>query len=191
MGKPYGWAQKLCGLQFIACTQSTDTCIDYELTQQTVPNIVKKIRSRLQSRVSLYRQILDLEQKNIENLLLSSASTSSSSLSSVRVLCTLVQWTSITWNEYVERNAMTAKFIDEMVVTTDHLLYCAIIIRGSAKLECLISISPNFPNACPLWAISLSWNSIRNASNNSDIRVRILGKNEQRQTKSKHIFLFL
>lgn len=174
LGKPYGWAQNLCGLNFTACSQSTatDTHIDYELTQQTVPNIVKRIRSRLQSRLSLYRQILDLEQKNIDNLLLSSATSTADSLSTVRVLCTLVQWTSITWSEYVERNIVTAKFIEGGVVTADHLLYSAIIIRGSAKLECLINISPNFPNACPLWAISLSWNGIHNASTNSDIRVR-------------------
>lgn len=171
LGKPYGWAQNLCGLNFIACTQSltvAGTSIDYALTQQTVPNIVKKIRSRLQSRLTLYHQILDLEQKNIDNLL---ATSTADSMSSVRVLCTLVQWTSITWNEYVERNNVTAKFVEERVVTPDHLLYSAIIIRGSAKLECLINISPNFPNACPLWAISLSWNGIRNASTNSDIRV--------------------
>lgn len=173
LGKPYGWAQNLCGLNFIACAQSTigDTSIDYELTQQTVPNIVKKIRNRLQSRLSLYRQILDLEQKNFDNLLLGPGTSAADSLSTVRVLCTLVQWTSITWNEYAERNIVTAKFIEERVVTPDHLLYSAIIIRGSAKLECLINISPNFPNACPLWAIALSWNGIRNASNNSDIRV--------------------
>lgn len=170
LGKPYKWAQNLCGLNFITCRPSTNTTlnIDYELTQESVPDIIKKIRNRLQSRLILYRQVHALEQKNIDDLMIWS-----DPLASARVSCTLVQWLPITWSEYTERSTITGKFIDANVVNTNHLIYSAIIIRGSAKLECLINISPDFPNKYPLWVISLSWNGLHNSSNNSDIRVSV------------------
>lgn len=162
LGKPYKWAQNLCGLTFIVCDQST---IDHELIQLTVPSTMKKIRNRLQSRITLYRQILCLEQKNLNSLI-----PVDDPLSVARVSCTLVQWSTITWAEYIERGSLVDKFVNENLVTSNHLLYSAIIIRGSAKLECLVSISPSFPDDNPLWAISLSWNGNRSPLNNSDIR---------------------
>lgn len=162
LGKPYKWAQNLCGLNFMACDQSS---IDHELIQLTVPNIIENIRNRLQSRIKLYKQILCLEQKNLNCLI-----PSDDPLSTARVSGTLVQWIPIQWSEYIESGQLVKKFIDEDIVTKSHLLYSAIVIRGSAKLECLVSISPNFPNESPLWAISLSWNGNRNPLNSSDIR---------------------
>lgn len=167
LGKPYKWAQNLCGLNFIPYGKSVTTNINYELTQQSVPNIVKKIRERLQSRLLLYKQILALEQKNIDDLILPF-----DSLASMRTTCALVQWCTITWAEYTERYAVTGKFIDQNFVTPNHLLYSAVMIRGAAKLECLVSISPHFGKRSPLWAISLNWNGVHNTTNNSDIRVR-------------------
>lgn len=165
LGKPYKWAQSLCGLEFITCSPSI-SAVSNELMQASVPEIIRKIRNRLQSRLILYKQILELENKNVDGL-----NIPIDSVAMARVACNLVQWTSISWHEYTERTNITAKFVDEAMVTPDHLLYCAVIIRGSAKLECFISISPNFPQDVPLWAVSLSWNGTHNANNNYDIRV--------------------
>lgn len=167
LGKPYKWAQNLCGLSFTPYGKCVTTNINYELTQTTVPNIVKKIRERLQSRLLLYKQILALEQKNINDLIMPI-----DSLASVRTSCTLVQWCTITWAEYTKHHIATGKFIDANYVTLNHLLYSAVMIRGAAKLDCFVSISPHFGKRSPLWAISLNWNGTQNASNNADIRVR-------------------
>lgn len=165
LGKPYKWAQNLCGLDFVTCNPSS-TFVSHELTQATVPEIIRKVRNRLQSRLMLYKQINALESKNVDEL-----NGPMDSIATARVSCTLVQWLSKSWPEYSETNNITAKFIDAGDVTPDHLFYCAVIIRGSAKLECFVSISPNFPNDIPLWAVSLCWNGTRTAENNSDIRV--------------------
>lgn len=181
LGKPYKWAQNLCGISLMSSrTPNTNTTINNEITQAAVPNIVKKIRTRLNSRVQLCRQVTDLERKNIDALM-----GNEGALGMARVSCTLVQWSPITWPEYCERNIVTGKFVDSGFVTANHLLYCAIIIRGSAKLECFVSISPNFPSESPLWAISLSWNGVHNAINNTDIRVNMTFLHEQHRNHNR------
>lgn len=63
LGKPYRWAQDLCGLEFLnTSSPSTSTDRNYssisnELVQLSVPKIVKQIRSRWQSRLGLHSQI--------------------------------------------------------------------------------------------------------------------------------------
>lgn len=63
LGKPYRWAQDLCGLEFLntsSASTSTDRSysgISNELVQLSVPKIVKQIRSRWQARLGLHSQI--------------------------------------------------------------------------------------------------------------------------------------
>lgn len=168
LGRPYKWAQTLCGLEFITCNP-TSTIVSHESTQTTVPKIIHLIRNRLQSRLILFKQVHALETKDIDQL-----DTAIDGTLLARLSCSLVQWTAISWPEYENafgNSTITAKFIEAGVVTTHHLLYCAVIIRGSAKLQCLISVPPSFPHDVPLWAISLCWSGNHNAETNTDIRV--------------------
>lgn len=63
LGKPYRWAQDLCGLEFLnTSTASTSTDrnnlgVSNELVQLSVPKIVKQIRARWQARLALHNQI--------------------------------------------------------------------------------------------------------------------------------------
>lgn len=139
-------------------------------TQETVPVVIDKMHNRLRSRHQLYRQILSLEKKTYDELI-----EPTSALANIKVTCILAQWSPITFKEYTERLPLTSKFIDENLVTENHLLYHAVIIRASAKMDCFISVSPNFPNECPIWAISLNFNSSHlNTANSLDIRVSVL-----------------
>lgn len=58
LGKPYKWAQQLCGLAF--GTAFPNANISHDLAQDSVPQIVKLIRARWQSRLALYAQITAL-----------------------------------------------------------------------------------------------------------------------------------
>lgn len=58
IGKPYKWAQQLCGLDIAAAGSNTQQ--SHELAQMSVPNIVKQIRSRWQTRLALYTVISTL-----------------------------------------------------------------------------------------------------------------------------------
>lgn len=156
LGKPYKWAQKLCGIEFnekITGEQS------YELCQNTVPELIKQIRTRLQARMKLYYQIQSLEIGKI------------SPLGSVKISSILQQFVTLSFNEY-QSVTYTKKFVDENLTTDNDLFYRAILTRGSAKLECYIAVPSNFPNDLPLFALSLDWNDNKfNSENNANIRV--------------------
>lgn len=189
-GKPYQWVQRLCGLQFAEPKPSTSCAstplssfphnfyaISYELAQNSVPTIIKTIRSRWSSRLYLFKQIHALENKNIDPIGNipddddddNDVIRISKNEAPIRISSSLVQWTSVTWDDY-STNQLTEKFIEKYLVNSHDLFYRAIITRNSAKLECLICISTNFPKNSPLWTYCLSWNGKHDSSNNPAIR---------------------
>lgn len=83
----------------------------------------------------------------------------------------LVQWSSISWSEYSQARA-TQPYVDESIVSAHDLLYRAVLQRASAKLECCISISANFPASLPIWSLELTWKGKQSSAlNNTNIRV--------------------
>lgn len=148
LGKPYIWAQNLCGLGYQASDQI-----------QAVSKIIDRMRFRLKSRYYLHRQITALKNKTYNNLL------------STKVTCVLAQWSPITYAEVEGRTTIIQRFVDEGLITSKHLFYHAIIICDGAKMDCFINVSPDFPAECPIWSISLNLRGELNASNSADIRV--------------------
>lgn len=175
LGKPYTWAQNMCGLNFITSTKASAVTAaaaaanvsNNVFTQEMLPSIVDKMYNRLKARHQLYREVLALERQ-----IYGGNGGGKNSASSTSTTCILAQWSPVTFAEYMERIIITGRFIDENLVTANHLLYHAVLIRGSAKMECFVSVSPNFPNECPIWAIILNFNGQRfYPSNSSDIKV--------------------
>lgn len=165
LGIPYTWAQNMCGLNFITSTKLLSTVSNDVHTQEMVPVIVDKMHSRLKARYQLYHQVLALEQQIYGNGTKGAPPMTSPT-------CILAQWSPITFIEYAERSTITNRFIDEHLVTSNHLLYHAVLIRGSAKMECFVSVSPNFPAECPIWAITLTSNGMKlHPLNSNDIKV--------------------
>lgn len=160
LGKPYIWAQKACGLDFINATQATST----RLCETTIPQIIKNIRGRLQARVKLYKQILALESGKIDG------PGKSDDKFPTKISGHLVQWSTISFEEYQMCGA-ASKFLDAVETESPDLHYRAIITRGSAKMECYIRVPVNYPEETPLWALSLNWNGKRDSVNNSSIKV--------------------
>lgn len=161
LGRPYIWAQQACGLDFVnAASSSSGT--SHHLCESTVPQIVKQIRARLHARVRLYKQIASLEQGKLE-----AANKHEDKI--LRISGQLVQWTSISFDEYAAIPA-AAKFVDDTDTDSPDLFYRAIITRGSAKLECYVKVSVNFPEMTPLWALVLNWNGKHDSTNDSSLK---------------------
>lgn len=167
LGKPYTWAQNMCGLNFITCSKASASSVSNNaITQEMIPSIIGKMYTRLKARFQLYRQVFELEQQIYGN------GGAKNSATNTATTCILAQWSPITFAEYMERVLVTGRFVDENMVTANHLLYHAVLIRGSAKMECFVSVSPNFPNECPIWAIILGFNGHRlHPLNSNDIKV--------------------
>lgn len=154
LGKPYQWAQRLCGLDFVYPNPNS---LNYDLCQDTIPKLMKQIRTRLQARMKLFNQIQSLEIGKIST--------------DVKVSSILQQFVALTFAEY-RVVSYTHKFIEKTIVGPADLFYRAIITRGSAKLECYISVASEFPNELPLFAICLHWNDKKmHSGNNGSIRV--------------------
>lgn len=159
LGKPYKWAQRLCGIKF---NEKLTPDQSYELCQDTVPELIKQIRSRLQARMKLYYQIQSLEVGKV------------APSGAIKISSILQQFVSLSFAEY-SSVGYTHKFIDDGLVSANDLFYRAVLTRGSAKLEAYIAVPSDFPNEFPLFAISLDWNDNKlNSENNSNVRVSFL-----------------
>lgn len=158
LGKPYKWAQHICNIQFIPLNKN-------EINEKNkFPNIMQKISNRFASRLKLYKQILSLENGSTEILDITNDNYA------IRISNNLLQWTSISFEDY-EASNVTDKFIRDGLVNENDIFYRAIITRGSAKLECYICINCNYPNDTPVWGLLMDWNGKKNAETNSSIRV--------------------
>ncbi|CAO1334869.1 unnamed protein product [Diamesa hyperborea] len=155
LGKPYKWAQRLCGLNFLA-KLNNDEC--YDLCEETVPKLIRQMRKRLNARMKLYYQIQTLEIGKL------------STTSTVKTSSILQQFVALSFSEYAAISC-TRKFVDHQIVNSNDLYYRAIVTRGSAKLECYIAVPGDFPTDLPLFAILLSWNDEKyHSENNSHLR---------------------
>lgn len=149
-GRPYKWVQKLCGLEVLHIEQTIELVNKQESApykEITVGEIVKKIKSQWSSRLNLYKQLYQLENKN-NNLFSKDANFINVSLKSVITL-----WSPITCEEFMHGNSHC--LWQNKFIKPGNLYYKAAITRGSNKLECLVNISPNFPTKTPIWSFSV------------------------------------
>lgn len=161
LGKPYKWAQELCGIEFVDSGEKFLAASDK--WQKTIPNIIKAIRTRWEARLRLYQQVHELETGDVDTTINMELN------NPIRISSTLVQWTAISYAEYVASN-VTGKFIDYTDSTGNDLYFRAIITRGSAKLECYICVPCDFPESTSLWSLSLNWNGKHSASDDAAVR---------------------
>jgi THO complex subunit 5 len=155
LGKPYKWAQRLCGIIFLSQFNMKES---QKLCEETVPDLIRQIRRKLKARMQLYSQIKSLEIGKV------------SSVTPVRISCILQLFVPLTYIDYCAEGS-TKRFTQRSLVDENDVFYRGIITRGSAKLECYICIPATFPSNYPIFAINLSWNDNRyNAENSPHLR---------------------
>ncbi|XP_035912615.1 THO complex subunit 5 homolog [Anopheles stephensi] len=172
LGKPFLWSQRLCGLDHTSaaytCVLSHDAANDHPEVQtdklhETIPSIIRSVRARWEARLKLYKQIHDLESKMIDT------SINDERGHPIRISSTVLQWSSISFEDYVS-SGVAKMFLEDGMATASDLYFRAIVIRGSAKLECYICVPCRYPDSSPLWSFSLNWNGKHTASCNSSVR---------------------
>lgn len=154
LGKPFKWAQRLCGINFSSKLNVDES---YKLCEESVPKLIRQMRKRTNARMKLYHQIQSLEIGKI------------STSGNIRISSILQQFVSLSFAEYSSISC-TKKFIDGEIVGNNDLFYRAIVTRGSAKLEVYIAVPADFPNDFPIFALELSYDNKYNAENSSHIR---------------------
>ncbi|XP_055855820.1 THO complex subunit 5 [Episyrphus balteatus] len=186
-GKPYKWVQKLCGLDFFEVDSIAElspkpqTDADKEIT---VGEIIKKIKFQWSSRLNLYKQLFQLENKS-NNIFMKN-----SNFINVSLCSSITLWAPITWEDFMQKNSQHM-LSQKKFVKPGNLFYRAVITRGSMKLECFISISPNFPTKSPIWSFSVFTDTKTTASRSAAIKDMEYWTNAltQSQLKSKSSLL--
>ena len=97
------------------------------------------------------------------------------SADSTKPNCALVQWSAISWDEY-EASITTIQLNNQQLVDETGSFFRAVIVLGSAKMECLIGVSNKYPLNTPLWTVTVYWNGHHNALNNASIKVSLIKK---------------
>ncbi|XP_032517733.2 THO complex subunit 5 homolog [Danaus plexippus] len=165
VGRPYIWAQRMCGLDFMAVTgeekKSNIIQPSQSLSVVSVENFIFTLKKRLKSRVELMKELQDLESGKIIP--------EKGVGCPLRLSGSLTQWQSVGWNEY-SQSTSTSFLISEGQVNPENMLYRAIITRQSAKLVALVAVSSDYPKKAPLFSLTLHWNGTHTAGTNDDIR---------------------
>lgn len=167
IGRPYVWAQRMCGIDFMTSElneQSVRRAVEPcpNLSVATVENFIMTLKKRLKCRVKLMHELQDLESGKI-------SPPKGSLPPSMRLAGSLTQWQSVGWPEYSQAPS-TAFLVTEGLVSANDLLYRAIITRQSAKLVALVALRSDYPKSVPIFSLTLHWNGTHHAGINDDIR---------------------
>ncbi|XP_016991164.1 THO complex subunit 5 [Drosophila rhopaloa] len=160
-GKPFCWLQSMCSIP----TVNSSLLYNHELNlNKNTREIIVRIARRWNSWLRLSQQIRGLTYKDIDLYTLKE------NIYPAGLSCSLVQWTAITHEEF------HSQFSDVLNVSSEdkgitYNSYRAVIVRGSAKMECFIRIPSNYPLEMPLWILNVHWNGCHTSQNNSAIKM--------------------
>lgn len=87
-----------------------------------------------------------------------------------RPKCSLVQWSSMTWDEF-EGLPFTSLHRKQQIIDETFSFCTAILILNAQKMECYIGFSNKHPKCAPFWILNVQWNGEHNAMNNSNVKV--------------------
>ncbi|XP_061390263.1 THO complex subunit 5 [Musca vetustissima] len=163
LGLPYQWLQKMIGNSTFNNTKCND--MQTQKLKDYTLECVKRIRNYFQIRHQLITQIRAFMNKNIDEYI-----GGGDKINQLKPNCALVQWSAVSWEEY-ESAPTTQPFVVQKIVDEYCGFFRAVIVLGSAKMECLISLSNKYPLNIPLWSITVHWNGHHTALNNSAIKV--------------------
>jgi len=157
VGRPYGWAQLMAGLEFLSATDDqpgpsggvlprtsarTSTSISH------MENIVSLIRHRLLARTALYTLIQQLERCSIPIL------AEHQNKFPVKVHTKLTSWRMSTWAD-VQHIAAVESYVNEGLIHDEPLVFKLTAERGSVKWQAIVLMSFDYPKTAPIFIVEL------------------------------------
>ncbi|EDW61169.1 THO complex subunit 5 [Drosophila virilis] len=160
-GKPYCWLQSMCSI----ATVNNKKIFKHEFNlHKMIRKVFIQILKRWRSWLRLTQQIRGLTYKDID------MSAAKENIYPAGLTGSLVQWTAISSEEF---NIQNSGLINNLSPSNEitYTSYRAVIVRGSAKMECFIRIPSNYPLDIPLWTLSVHWNGRHTSVNNAAIKM--------------------
>ncbi|XP_056384678.1 THO complex subunit 5 homolog isoform X3 [Hyla sarda] len=164
LGHPYLWVQTMGGLHFPTDQPQPSIVADNTLSASHMEKTIKLLRSRLLSRLSLYKQFASLEHGIIP------VSGECQNLFPAKVISRLTRWNMITYEDYVVL-PYTKDVVESGLAQETHLYYSLMIERGTAKLHGAVVLNPGYCLIPPLFSLCLNWKGERSSRNDENIRV--------------------
>jgi len=148
---PYGWAQALCGLNFLP-EQPNNPSPEPEVSRERVRDTVQCLRERLVARLDLANQLNMLAKcKSTDHLLpFSLAGTYPA-----RQVSRLKVWCGVDWETY-SQVPFTRHLTAYNIVDENDFLFKATCMRDKATLLAYVAIKPDYPLRAPIFCLSLN-----------------------------------
>ncbi|ODM93791.1 THO complex subunit 5 B [Orchesella cincta] len=153
-GKPYLWAQKICGLEF---PEQGDTSMEgievqskMDLSCRNIEGTLRQIRKRLINQSKLWSQLKALETRNIQ------IPSAAKDFFPQKNSTNFMSWESIDYETY-RMNRHTEPLVHSEGVSFKDMFFKALLQRGRAKITALVALKMDFPAVAPVFVFNLIW----------------------------------
>ncbi|XP_065165904.1 THO complex subunit 5 homolog [Atheta coriaria] len=164
LGYAYGWAQKICGLEFLNMQNAENRFRKHaRMYQHTVEECFTIIERRLRARGALAMQMYNLEQNLIPTVpahILHPKSASS----------TLTKFATTSFQRFCQDALNAHTLVDKELIAEDDLFYLAVIERPKASMNAWIAIRNDYPDTVPMFVLHLKYNGDHHSENSDQIR---------------------
>ncbi|KAL4132690.1 hypothetical protein QTP88_009807 [Uroleucon formosanum] len=158
VGKPYIWAQSICGLDFL-----NPNAPDFLISRNHIAQVLKAINNRLKTRLSLITQLdcSDLERRF--------------SVNGVNLTSVLSPWNTMAWENFIKLE-YCKPHVEFGTVAENDLLFKRVINYKTATLTVVMVIKCDYPKSNPIFTLQLNMPttnegmSVLNSTNNNSVR---------------------
>lgn len=175
-GRPYRWLQHLCGNRTWNDQKAYN--LQDERLKEFSSDIIRRIKGYWNCRLRLLAQVRAFLSKTWECFVTEKANAAKMCVdddedewsAARRPKSSLVQWSSMTWEEY-EAASFTSLHRKRQLIDETFSFCKAIVTLNAQKMECYIGFSNKHPLCSPFWTLNIHWNGQHNAMNNSNVKV--------------------
>ncbi|CAI6351307.1 unnamed protein product [Macrosiphum euphorbiae] len=158
VGKPYIWAQSICGLDFL-----NPSVPNFLISRNHIAQVLKAINNRLKTRLSLITQLdcSDLERRF--------------SVNGINLISVLSPWNTMAWENFIKLE-YCKPHVEFGTVTENDLLFKRVINYKTATLTVVMVIKCDYPKSNPIFTLQLNMPttnegmSVLNSTNNNSVR---------------------
>lgn len=163
----YHWCQRLAGLDYLEAKKGKDSNESLEAKPEVsklyIENTINTIRTRLEARNNLTKQMESLAKCKVDT-----GKASEEVKLPTRAVSRLKSWQTLDWETYNQQE-FSRHLVDTEMVHSDCFLYKATISRDKAVMTALVSISPSHPVTAPLWCLSLKVGDSQQTQESSEV----------------------
>ncbi|XP_078361839.1 THO complex subunit 5-like isoform X2 [Oculina patagonica] len=148
VGKPYMWAQRICGLDFLP-EEVHEVVPKSSVKLSHMEATIKAVRARILARLALQQQLTFLEGLSIPE------NKNSLQMFPSKISAKLSSWQPATFKEFKEKPELKS-LIDEGFIQKSDMLFQAVFERSKVHLRASVVLSPEYPTTPPLILIAVT-----------------------------------